>query len=264
MKTEIVLIFITAIFLINCIQKPHNDDSNCAPYQCIREGIVRGNTAVQELSIVFTGGDYADGGEHIFKVLKAQQVKSSFFLTGDFYRNPDFNSLIEKLKSEGHYLGAHSDQHLLYCSWQNRDGLLVSKSEFMSDLQANYNEMKRFGIQPGEARYFIPPYEWYNDSISQWTKEAGFHLVIFTYGTRTNADYTTPDMRSYRSSDEIWKSIIDYDKNSTFGLNGFIMLIHIGTATERTDKFYHRLEELIVWLHEKGYKLIRMDELLGM
>jgi endoglucanase len=94
--------------------------------------------------------------------------------------------------------------------------------------------------------YFMPPYEWYNDSISLWTREAGFQLINFTPGTRSNADYTTPDMSNYLSGEEIFQSIVNLRENEIpTGLNGFILLIHIGTAPERTDKLYTTLEELM-------------------
>ena len=237
-------------------QNPHD------LYSRFQGAIVRGDTTKKTLSIVFTGGDYADGGEHILKTLKTHNVKASFFFTGDFYRNPEFRSIIEKLKHDGHYLGAHSDKHLLYCDWTKRDSLLVTRNEFLIDLSNNYKEMEKFGIIGHDVQFFMPPYEWYNDSISQWTKEAGFQLINFTQGTRTSADYTTPEMPSYRSGEDIWKSVVDFEKLSPSGLNGFIMLIHIGTAPERTDKFYHRLDELISWINTKGYGFKRIDELL--
>ena len=180
----------------------------CTFYQCSHGGIIRGDTSKKELAIVFTGGDYGEGGELIRKVLKSLKVKSSFFFTGDFYRNPEFKSLIIALTNDGHYLGAHSDQHLLYCDWEDRDSLLVTKEDFLSDLKANYDVMSRFGIAPEEAQYFMPPYEWYNDSISRWTYEAGFQLINFTPGTLSNADYTTPEMQNYRSSEVIIQSIV--------------------------------------------------------
>ena len=46
------------------------------------------------------------------------------------------------------------------------------------------------------------------------------------------------------------------------GLNGFILLLHIGTVPERTDKFYQRLDDLIVWLRANKYKTVRIDRLL--
>ena len=232
-------------------------------YSWVQGGIVRGDTTHKTLSIVFTGGDFGEGGNHIQQVLKTLGVKATFFFTGDFYRNQEFQSIIKKLKSDDHYLGAHSDKHLLYCDWEKRDSLFVTRNEFLGDLMANYKEMEKFGILPEQAGYFMPPYEWYNDSISQWTKDAGFQLVNFTSGTRSNADYTTPDMDTYISSEEIFRSILNYEKTSINGLNGFILLIHIGTAPERTDKFYYRLEDLIQWLKKEGYELVRIDELLG-
>lgn len=225
--------------------------------------MVRGDTTQKVLSIVFTGGDYADGGKHIQKTLKLHEVKASFFFTGDFYRNPEFELIIKNLYNDDHYLGAHSDKHLLYCDWNKRDSLLVSKQAFFMDLKDNYKEMEKFGITAEDAPFFLPPYEWYNDSISKWTADAGYQLINFSPGTRSNADYTTPDMRSYQSSEVIYQSIVDYEKENAYGLNGFILLIHIGTSRERTDKFYDRLDELIIWLKSQGYELKRVDELLG-
>jgi hypothetical protein len=69
-------------------------------------------------------------------------------------------------------------------------------------------------------------------------------------------------MPNYRSSEEIFRSILEFEGSSNSGLNGFILLIHIGTAPERTDKFYDRLKDLIIWLKGKGYELKRIDELL--
>ncbi len=86
----------------------------------------------------------------------------------------------------------------------------------------------------------------------------------FTPGTRSNADYTYPEMGArYVSSEKIMECIWAYEKKDSVGLNGFILLIHIGTDPRREDKFYLRLDELLAALHEKGYRCKRIDELLG-
>jgi endoglucanase len=207
---------------------------------------------------VFTGDTFAEGGELIANTLKARKVDASFFFTGNFYRNPEFTPLIKRLKSEGHYLGPHSDRHLLYCSWTNRDSLLVSEDHFTTDLLANYSAMEKFGIKKNDARYFIPPYEWYNDSISKWAKQLGIHLANYSPGTRSTADYTTPEMKNYRSTEEIMQSI----KAKGDDLNGFILLLHIGTDPARTDKFYRRLDELIEYLRSRKFELVSINDLL--
>jgi peptidoglycan/xylan/chitin deacetylase (PgdA/CDA1 family) len=191
-----------------------------------------------------------------------QHAKASFFLTGNFYRNPVFHSLIRELISSGHYLGPHSNNHLLYCDWTKRDSLLVTRDSFERDLKENYDAMKRFEIDATSASYFLPPYEWYNDSIAGWTKSMGLQLINYTPGTLSHADYTTTDLKNYRSSEEIMRSIRAFEKTHSRGLNGFVLLMHIGAGPGRTDKFYSKLPELISWLKSKNYKLVRIDELL--
>jgi peptidoglycan/xylan/chitin deacetylase (PgdA/CDA1 family) len=102
----------------------------------------------------------------------------------------------------------------------------------------------------------------YNDSIAAWTKEMNLQLINYTPGTLSNADYTTPGEKNYRSSETIYQSIIDYEKKHQSGLNGFILQMHIGTDAKRTDKFYTRLPELIHYLKSKGYQPVRINELL--
>jgi peptidoglycan/xylan/chitin deacetylase (PgdA/CDA1 family) len=225
--------------------------------------VVRGSTLEPAIALVFTGDEYADGARHIADVLTTWGVEASFFLTGKFYRNPDFGAAIARLREDGHYLGAHSDRHLLYCDWENRDSLLVTREEFDRDVRDNYTEMQRFGVSWDEAHYFLPPYEWYNREIAEWTDEIGLTLVNYTPGTRSHADYTTPDMgKRYVSSGEIIRSILEYEKTSEHGLNGFILLMHIGTAPERDDKLYLQLESILEELDNRGYEFKRIDEIL--
>lgn len=213
--------------------------------------------------MVFTGDEYADGGEVIAKTLREQQVKASFFLTGRFYRNPAFKPLLKELAREKHYLGAHSDEHLLYCDWSKRDSLLVTQDQFRQDLRKNYERMAAFGVRKADALYFLPPYEWYNQSITEWTAQEGLQLVNFSPGTRSTADYTWPEMGSrYVSSEKIYRSILEHEAKDPNGLNGFILLVHIGTDPRRTDKFYHHLDALLTELKGKGYRFVTIDALL--
>jgi endoglucanase len=117
--------------------------------------ITRGDTASKQLALVFTGDEFGDGGPVIANTLKQQDAKASFFLTGRFYRQEAFKETIERLKKDGHYLGAHSDQHLLYCDWKKRDSTLVTKQEFAADIQHNYTAMKKFGIRAAGCALFF-------------------------------------------------------------------------------------------------------------
>src|SRR5690606_28178732 len=101
--------------------------------------IIRGDISQKRIAVVFTGDEFGDGGPSILKTLSNNQVHGSFFLTGNFYRNESFRTLIRNLRQAGHYLGAHSDAHLLYADWTRRDSLLVTEHDFKSDLRSNYN-----------------------------------------------------------------------------------------------------------------------------
>jgi peptidoglycan/xylan/chitin deacetylase (PgdA/CDA1 family) len=215
--------------------------------------VVRMNPEEKKVYLIFSAHEYAEGGKVILQTLKKYKAKASFFLTGAFYANPANKAVINDMISGGHYVGAHSDGHLLYADWTKRDSSLVSQQKLSDDLKANYKKMAEFGLNPSQQTVFLPPYEWYNAQSVDWCRQLGLKVINFTPGIRSNADYTTPDMASYRSSETIMNDIKTFEKTNQGGLNGCIVLIHLGTAPERTDKFYNRLGELIIWLQKKGY-----------
>jgi len=249
-----VFLFSTLIFCLGCSRIPES-----ASHYIVDDhgAIIRMDTTCKYIYLVFTGHEFAEGFPVIHETLSKHEIKASFFFTGDFYRNPDFKGCIETLKRGGHYLGAHSDKHLLYCTWEKRDSLLITKEAFEKDVKDNYLEMERFGIMKNDAPYFMPPYEWYNLKISEWTNELGLKLVNFTGGTSSNQDWTYPELgTSYVSSDTIFQRIIRYEEQ--YEMNGFILLSHIGTDPGRTDKFYNRLDDLITYLLQKNYSFNRL------
>ena len=86
----------------------------------------------------------------------------------------------------------------------------------------------------------------------------GLSVVSFTPGVRTNADYTTPDMETYMTSDEIVRSLFQFEKKDPNGLNGCILLIHPGTDPAREDKLYDRLPAIIERLRNMDYRFRRL------
>lgn len=219
--------------------------------------VIRMNPNEKKVYLIFSAHEYAEGGKVIAQTLKKHQAKASFFFTGTFYNNPENKSLISELIAGGQYLGAHSDAHLLYADWTKRDSTLVDYEQFAADLKANYAKMAGFGITPEKAPVFLPPYEWYNAESVDWSGQLGLNVINFTPGIRSNADYTTPDMKNYRSSETILNDIKAFEQKDPNGLNGCIMLIHLGTAPERIDKFYNKLGELLTFLKKKGYSTER-------
>jgi hypothetical protein len=96
-----------------------------------------------------------------------------------------------------------------------------------------------------------------------WAKGVGLTLINYTPGTRSNADYTGEAEKNFLSSKTIFDSIIAREQQDPNGLNGFILLLHIGSGPGRADKFHTHFGELLDYLGGKGYRFVRVDDLLG-
>ncbi len=220
--------------------------------------LIRMGTDEKSIYLLFSADEFGEGFDYLMDVLDAKNIKASFFLTGNFLRNKKFTPVTRRIITEGHYVGPHSDAHLLYVPWNNRDTILVTKEQFNDDLRRNVAELRKAGLKKQEPQYFLAPYEWYNTAISRWTGEMGMTLINLTPGTGTNADYTTPDMPNYRSSDILVEQLASFEKSAPGGLNGALVLIHPGTDPARTDKLYLRLGEIIDYYNDKGYTFKRL------
>ncbi len=225
-------------------------------YSC---GIIRGSNKDKKIALIFTGGGYAEGYPEIKGALDDVGGKASFFFTGDFLRTPAFRPLVQQLRLDGHYLGPHSDKHVEPVDEDEKTK--ISHKLFRSDLRANVTELKKFGVTTDEMKYWIVPGEAYNEEISKWSYEEKIELINYSEGTRSNADYTGDLDADYVSNDRIEKSILDYAKKSK-GLNGFLLLFHLGVGPERSVPFHRRIRGLLQNLKGQGYSFVRVDELL--
>lgn len=222
--------------------------------------VVRGNLEQKRIALIFTGGDYGEGTVPILDTLGRLSIKAGFFVTGAFLSQAERRSLVQRAVKEGHYVGPHSDQHPLYCPWDNREKSLVSQAEFTKDLQKNISDLKQLGALASGSIYFIPPYEWFNRDQVKWAGELGVRLFNFSPGSGSNRDYMPESDPHFVSSRVILQDILAYEKKDPHGLNGYILLIHLGA--DRKDKMYVLLEPLITELQGRGYKFIRIDEML--
>jgi peptidoglycan/xylan/chitin deacetylase (PgdA/CDA1 family) len=245
-------------FLLSSLEATGDKKASTSNHRDNQGAIVRMDSSKKIIYLVFSAHEYGEGGTKIASTLQKSNAKASFFFTGDFYRNKQYHKLIKQLKTDGHYLGAHSDKHLLYADWSKRDSLLISQKDFDKDLSDNYRAMMNLGIDPSESTFFLPPYEWYNKETVDWASQMGLTTVNFTPGTRTNADYTTPEMSNYRSTEEILTDLNTFERKDPNGLNGAIILIHLGTSPSRTDKLYNQLDNLLESLKGKGYEFCKI------
>jgi peptidoglycan/xylan/chitin deacetylase (PgdA/CDA1 family) len=262
---RLLLILGTALALCGCRSSADPGLHSSISASEVRLGaLIRGPTAHKRIALVFTGHEFAEGAGVILDELARHRGAASFFLTGTFLTNTAFTSVLQRMIAEGHYIGPHSDRHLLYCEWNPARTTRVTRDDFTGDLRDNVAKLAARGANPhGDARYFLPPFEHYNAEIASWSASLGWSLINFTPGTRSNADYTGEADANFVSSDTIFNSILGREREDPHGLNGFLLLLHLGSGPGRSDKFHVRFGELLDHLAEKGYRFVRVDVLLA-
>lgn len=224
--------------------------------------IVRGDKNTKRLALVFTGDERGESTVPILDTLKQRNIRASLFVTGNFLRQPMLCRLVQRAISEGHYVGPHSDRHLLYASWEDRKKSLVTQPLFTADLKKNIEDVRGIGaLHGGGIVYFIPPYEQFNHDQVEWSREMGVTLINFTPGSGSNRDYAPESDAHFVTSQRIYDDILAYEQRDPHGLNGFILLLHLGSG--RKDPFHPRLGPLCDVLTKRGYKFVRIDGLVG-
>jgi endoglucanase len=224
-------------------------------------GFIRGDVNAKKLALVFTGDEFGESTKPILDVLKERQIKGSFFVTGNFLRKAMLRQLLERAIVEGHYVGPHSDSHPLYAPWDDRNKSLITEDFFKKDLKRNLASLGAIGALRRDQRvYFIPPYEQFNRDQVKWSRAMEVTLINFTPGSGSNRDYAREDDPHFAPSKRIYDDILAYEEKDPHGLNGFILLMHLGSG--RRDPFHPRLGSLCDELSHRGYKFARIDELL--
>lgn len=220
--------------------------------------IVRHNADSRNIYLIFSADSMFEGAPLALDVLAARRVKASFFFTGNFLGRPENKSIIDRVVSEGHYVGSHGDRHLLLADWDGERTPLVSDDSLVRDAADGIARLKEWGIAPDRSRWFLPPYEWIKAHQAEvLTERLDLHVINPTPDVLIYRDYTTPDMSDYYSSDTLLHQLYEYE--ATAGLNGAILIMHLGTQAVRTDKLYFHLGEIVDSLTNRGYTFTRFE-----
>lgn len=218
--------------------------------------VIYTDTTQKVINLVFSADSTFEGAPHILDVLKQHNAKGNFFFTGNFLRMKEYDEIFKRIHSEGHYIGGHSNHHLLYAEWNPERTNLVTNDSLIADLRGNYMELAKKGVKREDAPYFMPPFEWYNAQNVKAINSEGITVICLSPHVGTSEDYTTPDMPIYRSSQQIIDKL--FENEAKYSLNGVFMLIHPGTHPMRTDKLYLRLDEILTRLEDLGYTFKRL------
>jgi len=228
----------------------------------------RGNMTRKQIALTFDGGSTDNATPQILNILKEHNLKVTLFLTGSFIQK--FPEMTRRMAQEGHEVGNHTWNHphlTTYAADKSHAALPNVTRELLQDQL--WRTAKLFEEITGVkmAPFWRAPYGEHNAEIRQWAAELGYRHVGWTKGRNWQESLDTMDWvadttsTAYHTSEEILAHLLKLAQEETPGLNGGIILTHLGSLRQDGDHFYTVLPRLINALRERNYNLVKISEL---
>lgn len=222
-----------------------------------------------KIALTFDGGSVANVTSQILDILTAKGVRCTMFLTGDYIRH--FPEEVRRIVADGHEVGNHTWSHPHLTTFEeNRTQLTRAdvNREFVQDQLRRTAELFRQVTGVQMHPFWRAPYGEHNLEIREWAAELGYRHVGWTKGsdwerTMDTLDWVAdPESPAYHSADEIYDKITAAAGQAPQGLNGSVILMHLGSL--RNGDFPHtRLSELIDSLRGMGYEFVPVSDLVA-
>jgi len=190
-----------------------------------------GNPEDKYVYLTFDNGYEAGYTAKILDILKENNVKAAFFITGHYLNTA--SDLVERMINEGHIVGNHTVNHPSLPDLDNE-----KIKEEITKLHTTVFE--KFGY---EMEYFRPPKGEFSQRTLALTKSLGYTTVMWSF--------------AYDDWDENNQGRESYAKEKIISNihNGSIMLLH-STSKDNTNI----LDEVIKTIKEKGYEFKSLNE----
>ena len=186
----------------------------------------------KKISISFDAAWGAEDFNKIMEVLDKHQVKTTFFMTGEWVaKYPD---CVKTLVEKGHDLGNHSATH--------PDMTQLSKEKQIEEIKKVHDAVKE--LTGYEMELFRPPYGAYNNEVIRTCYEIGYYPIQW--------DVDSLDWKDYDAATIISKVC----NHKSLG-NGSIILCHNGAKHTA-----EALDEMLTNLKNQGYELVPISELI--
>lgn len=184
------------------------------------------------ISLTFDDGPNPEFTEKVLDVLKAKNVKATFFIIGKNIAGNE--AILKRIDDEGHLLGNHSFGHLY---WYN--------SLFSSTINADINKANDliFSVLGKKPRYFRTPFGLTSPNISKALK---------------NTDYVSIgwDLRSFDTMAKDENKLFDKLKSKV--KHSSIVLLH-----DNNEITLNVLARFIDYCKENGIEIVSLDKMIG-
>ena len=194
-------------------------------------GICIGNSQKPYIYLTFDCGYEAGYTEKILEVLKQNDVKATFFITGHYLNSqPD---LVKRMIDEGHIIGNHTADHI--CMPESSEEQI--KEDVMELHTALY---EKFGY---EMKYLRPPKGEKKKKSIAYTNTLGYTTVMWSF--------------AYDDWDENKQGREEYGKQKILDNvhNGEVMLLH-STSKDNSNILDYCIKEI----KNMGYEFKSLDE----
>ncbi len=228
----------------------------------------RGSLTDKKIALTFDGDYLENITVEILDILKQENVKCTIFLTGRYMRR--YGDLVKRMAAEGHEIGNHSWTHPHLTTFEQNqlhNTLQEITPDVLQQELLKTAELYRQITGKQIAPLWRAPYGEQNAEIRNWAAAAGFRHVGWTVGRNWEDGMDTLDWvadksaKIYHSADEIAEKILSFASNNSYGANGAIILMHLGT--QRNDDYPHlKLPFIIQQLKAMGYQLVTVSEML--
>ncbi len=214
--------------------------------------------------LTFDGCSLNNCVKPILRILKEKKVDATFFLNGTFMRKyPEDTRLISS--SSFAEVGSHLYRHIHLTEWENLHRQItrknISKSFFQNLLIKNENLYYKLTGKKMD-KIWRAPYGETNLELDSWANELGYYHISWTRDYKFKENLDTLDWLSdrndkrFKTNIEILNMLINFGRNRSYGLNGGIILFHLGS--KRKIPAYEILPEFIDKMRGRGYEFKRV------
>lgn len=190
------------------------------------------DTQKPQVALSFDAAWGNEDTQQILEVLKKQDVKVTFFMTGGWVE--EYPEDVKAIAAAGHDLGNHSENH--------KHMSQLSDAQCATEIMEVHNKVKELtGV---DMTLFRPPYGDYNDTLIDTANVNGYHVIQW--------DVDSLDWKNLGV-----QSILDTVLNHKHLGNGSIILCHNGA-----DYTKDALDQLITGLKDAGYQLVPISRLI--
>lgn len=232
------------------------------------DNLLRGNPNRPEVALTFDGSFSDQDVDALIRQVEALQLPVTVFLTGEFIdRHPEATRRLAK--SPWVEVGNHTLNHRHWTAYQQTRQQATLPDVTPQALQFELAETaRRFRIVTGRtmAPLWRAPYGEHNAELRRWAAALGYTHVGWTVESGWTLDtmdwVDDPVHPMYRPASAIVRDILALAERPPYGINGGIVLMHLGSRRPAGDRMVDVLPELVRGLRQRGYSLVNVSTLL--